>query len=254
MFLEKFRLDGQVALITGGSRGIGLAIARAFSEAGAKIVLAARALSAESAEVLTKAGVEYHFVASDLRDPSASDLVVKETLAKKGKLDILVNAAGVAIHGETLDFTDSQWRDQMSLNIDAVFRTARAALGPMTKNGSGVILNMGSISGIVSNIPQQQVAYNSSKAAVHMMTKSLASEFATRNIRVNSIAPGYIETDMSRGGIADPEMFPIWRDMTPMRRVGQPEEVAAAALFLCSPAASYITGAVLVVDGGDTTR
>jgi NAD(P)-dependent dehydrogenase (short-subunit alcohol dehydrogenase family) len=236
MFLEKFRLDGQVALITGGSRGIGLAIARAFSEAGAKVVLAARALSAESADVLAKAGVKYHFV------------------AKKGKLNILVNAAGVAIHGETLDFTDSQWRDQMSLNVDAVFRTARAALGPMTKNGSGVILNMGSISGIVSNIPQQQVAYNSSKAAVHMMTKSLASEFATRNIRVNSIAPGYIETDMSRGGIADPEMFPIWRDMTPMRRVGQPEEVAAAALFLCSPAASYITGAVLVVDGGYTTR
>ena len=96
----------RLRLITGGSRGIGLTIARAFSEAGAKVVLSARALSAESAEVLAKAGVEYHFVASDLRDPSASDLVVKETLAKKGKLDILVNAAGVAIHGETLDFTD----------------------------------------------------------------------------------------------------------------------------------------------------
>ena len=254
MFLEKFLLDGQVALITGGSRGIGLAIAQAFSEAGAKVVLTARALPAESADVLAKAGVAYRFIAADLRDPSASDFVVKEALAKEGKLDILVNAAGVATHGETLDFTESQWRDQMSINVDAVFRTAKAVLGPMTKNGSGVILNIGSISGIVSNIPQQQVAYNSSKAAVHMMTKSLASEFATRNIRVNSIAPGYIETDMSRGGIADPEMFPIWRDMTPMRRVGQPEEVAAAALFLCSPAASYITGAVLVVDGGYTTR
>ena len=254
MFLEKFLLGGQVALITGGSRGIGLAIAQAFSEAGAKVVLTARALPAESADVLAKAGVAYRFIAADLRDPSASDFVVKEALAKEGKLDILVNAAGVATHGETLDFTESQWRDQMSINVDAVFRTARAALGPMTKSGAGVILNIGSISGIVSNIPQQQVAYNSSKAVVHMMTKSLASEFAMRNIRVNSIAPGYIETDMSRGGIADPEMFPIWRDMTPMRLVGQPEEVAAAALFLCSPAASYITGAVLVVDGGYTTR
>ncbi|MGO8656350.1 SDR family NAD(P)-dependent oxidoreductase, partial [Rhizobium ruizarguesonis] len=107
---------------------------------------------------------------------------------------------------------------------------------PMRRQGGGVILNIGSMSGIVSNIPQNQVAYNTSKAAVHMMTKSLASEVAAENIRVNAIAPGYIETDLSRGGIDNPEWFPTWRSMTPMGRVGQPEEVAGAALFLCSAA------------------
>jgi NAD(P)-dependent dehydrogenase (short-subunit alcohol dehydrogenase family) len=110
------------------------------------------------------------------------------------------------------------------------------------------------MSGIASNIPQNQVAYNSSKAAVHMMTKSLASELALDNIRVNALAPGYIQTDMSQGGIDNPEWFPVWRDMTPMQRVGQPEEVAMAALFLASPASSYVTGDILVIDGGYTTR
>lgn len=124
----------------------------------------------------------------------------------------------------------------------------------MRRQGGGAILNVGSISGIVSNVPQNQVAYNSSTAAVHMMTKSLASEVAAENIRVNAVAPGYVETDMSRGGIENPEWFPIWRGMTPMGRAGRPEEVAAAALFLCSPASSYMTGEVLVIDGGYTTR
>lgn len=142
----------------------------------------------------------------------------------------------------------------MSLNVDAVFRACRAAIAPMRAQKSGVILNVGSMSGIASNIPQNQVAYNASKAAVHMMTKSLASELAAENIRVNALAPGYIDTEMSRGGIENPDWFPIWRDMTPMGRVGQPDEVAAAALFLCSPASSYVTGEVLVIDGGYTTR
>lgn len=116
------------------------------------------------------------------------------------------------------------------------------------------MVNMGSMSGIASNIPQNQVAYNSSKAAVHMMTKSLASELAADSIRVNAVAPGYIQTDMSQGGIENPEWWPVWRDMTPMGRVGQPDEVAAATLFLASPASSYMTGTVMLVDGGYTTR
>ncbi|PDT50136.1 3-oxoacyl-ACP reductase [Sinorhizobium fredii] len=254
MGLDKFRLDGKVAVVTGGTRGIGLAIAQALGEAGARIVISARTPVPEAEKVLSDAGVNFDLIEADMRDEGAADRLIMEVVAKTGGVDVLVNNAGVAIHGDSGDFEDETWRKIMSLNVDAVFRTCRAALAPMRVQGSGVILNIGSISGIVSNIPQNQVAYNSSKAAVHMMTKSLASELAAENIRVNAIAPGYIETDMSRGGIANPEWFPIWRGMTPMGRVGQPEEVATAALFLCSPASSYVTGEVLVVDGGYTTR
>ncbi|MBN7808899.1 MULTISPECIES: SDR family NAD(P)-dependent oxidoreductase [Agrobacterium] len=254
MILDKFKLDGKVAVVTGGTRGIGFAIAKALGEAGARVVISARAPLQEAADALTAAGVDFAFIASDMRDEGAADALTKEVVERFGRLDILVNNAGVAIHGDSADFDDETWRKIMSLNVDAVFRACRAALAPMRAQGGGVILNIGSMSGIVSNIPQNQVAYNSSKAAVHMMSKSLASELAPENIRVNAIAPGYIETDMSRGGIENPDWFPIWRDMTPMARVGQPDEVAAAALFLCAPASSYVTGEVLVIDGGYTTR
>ncbi|KEC69384.1 UNVERIFIED_ORG: NAD(P)-dependent dehydrogenase (short-subunit alcohol dehydrogenase family) [Rhizobium esperanzae] len=254
MIFDRFRLDGQVALVTGGTRGIGLAIAEALGEAGAKVVIAGRSRNAAAEDRLAGAAVDCEFIAADLIKNDAADALVTETLSRTGRLDILVNNAGIAIHGDSGEFPDPIWREIMTVNVDAVFRACRAALVPMRRQGSGVILNIGSISGIVSNIPQNQVAYNTSKAAVHMMTKSLASEIAAENIRVNAIAPGYIETDLSRGGIDNPDWFPIWRSMTPMGRVGQPEEVAGAALFLCSAAASYITGEVLVIDGGYTTR
>ena len=243
-----------MALVTGGARGIGLAIAKAFGEAGARVFIGGRSLQASAERTLSDAGVAFEFLAGDLLDESVAERLVSDTVAKAGRLDILVNSAGIAIHGDSGDYPDATWREIMSINVDAVFRACRAALAPMRAQGKGVMLNVGSISGIVSNIPQNQVAYNSSKAAVHMMTKSLASELAAENIRVNAVAPGYIETDLSRGGIENPEWFPIWRRMTPMGRVGQPEEVAAAALFLCSDAASYVTGEVLVIDGGYTTR
>jgi NAD(P)-dependent dehydrogenase (short-subunit alcohol dehydrogenase family) len=142
----------------------------------------------------------------------------------------------------------------MEINLHSVFRACQAALGPMRRQKHGVILNIGSISGYIANIPQPQAAYNASKAAVHMLTKSIASDYAAEGIRANAIAPGYIETDMTAGGLSHPEWGPVWRSMTPLPMVGTPQDIGTAALYLCSDASRYVTGEVLVVDGGYTVR
>lgn len=254
MILEHFRLDGQVALVTGATRGIGLAIARALGEAGARLVLSSRTPNSAAIDVLKASGCRVDYIRADLEDEAAPAQLVAAATALTGQLDILVNNAGVAEHGDTESFPADKYRRVMGTNFDAVFRCCQAALTPMRRQRSGVILNIGSISGLVSNIPQRQAAYNASKAAVHMLTKSLASDYAPEGIRVNAIAPGYIATDMTQGGFATPSTAKIWTDMTPMGRPGEPDEVGAAALFLCSAAASYITGEVLVIDGGYTLR
>ncbi|NTI66020.1 SDR family oxidoreductase (plasmid) [Agrobacterium tumefaciens] len=252
--LQKFRLDGKVALITGGTRGIGLAAAHAFGEAGAKLYLSARREEYEDGGKIQSSGYAVTFIPADLTTRDAATELVNKVIEDAGKIDILVNNAGLANGGDTPLFTEEQWRDVMALNVHSVFWCSQAVINSMRDTGGGTIVNVGSMSGIVSNIPQNQVAYNSSKAAVHMMTKSLASELAEDNIRVNAVAPGYIETIMSRAGMEHPVRGPIWREMTPMKRFGKAEEVAAAILFLASEASSYVTGDILVVDGGHTTR
>lgn len=254
MIFEQFRLDGKTALVTGGSRGIGLGIAQALGEAGARLILSSRTPRPEAIDGLRAQGFDVDYIAADMEDAAAPGKLVAEALARAGRLDILVNNAGVAQHGNTEEFAEDRYRRLMAINLDSVFLACQAVLGPMRRQGGGAILNIGSISGLVSNIPQQQVAYNTSKAAVHMLTRSLASDYAVHNVRVNAIAPGYIETDMTVGGLADPEWGPVWRQMTPMGRAGLVEEIAAGALYLCSPASSYVTGEVLVIDGGYTLR
>lgn len=254
MILDRFRLDGQVALVTGSTRGIGLGIARALAEAGAHVILSSRTPKPEIVASFRDAGHKVDYLQADLQDPKAPAKLVADATAITGRLDILVNNAGVAQHGETHSFTEENYRRLMDINVDSVFRACQAALGPMREQQSGVILNIGSISGLISNIPQPQTAYNASKAAVHMLTKSIASDYAAENIRANAIAPGYIDTDMTAGGYANPEWAPVWRSMTPMPKVGTPEDIGAAALYLCSPASAYVTGEVLVIDGGYTTR
>jgi NAD(P)-dependent dehydrogenase (short-subunit alcohol dehydrogenase family) len=254
MIFDRFRVDGKVALVTGGTRGIGLGIAEALGEAGARLVISSKVARPEAIAGLKARGFAVDYIQADMEDPKAPAKLIEATVTLAGRLDILVNNAGLAQHGETASFPDETYQRLMAVNLDSVFLACKAALGPMRAQKGGVILNIGSISGLVSNIPQPQAAYNASKAAVHMLTKSLASDYAAENIRVNAIAPGYIDTDMTRGGLADPVWGPIWRDMTPMRRGGTVEEVAAGALYLCSPASSYTTGEVLVIDGGYTSR
>lgn len=252
--MKQFRLDGQVALITGATRGIGLAIARLFVAAGAKGLLTGRHATPDMDELIGRNPGSLAFLAADINDPAAVGKLVAATLASFGRLDILVNNAGISLVGDLDSFADEAFERIFATNVTACFRLARAALKEMCAQGGGVILNIGSISGLVSNVPQNQAVYNSSKAALHMLTRSIASEYAGRNIRCNALAPGYVTTDMTKGGIANPDWDPVWRQMTPIGRYAEAEEMANCALFLCAPAASYVTGAVLVADGGYTAR
>lgn len=252
---DLFRLDGKVALVTGATRGIGLGIVEALLDAGAHVIMSSKTPKPEVLARFREAGHKVDYIQGDVQDPAVPARLIEEAVQLGGgRLDILVNNAGVAQHGDTHSFSPELYRRLMDINVDSVFRACQAALGPMRKQKSGVILNIGSISGLISNIPQPQAAYNASKAAVHMLTKSLASDYADDNIRVNAIAPGYITTDMTNGGLADPVWGPVWRDMTPMKRPGSAMDIGAAALYLCAPASAYVTGEVLVVDGGYTVR
>lgn len=254
MTLEQFRLDGKTALITGGNRGIGLTIAQIFVQAGASCMLTSRSETPGLKALLEQEPDRVAWIGADVNDEDAPDRIVSATLERFGRLDILVNNAGVADNGNFHEFTDAQLDFVMSTNLIAPFRIARAAIAPMLKQGSGAVVNIGSISGYVANKPQLQVAYNSSKAAIHQMTKTMAFEYADKGIRVNALAPGYVVSDMTAGGIADAEWNHVWTENTPMGRFAEPVEMANCALFLASDAASYVTGAILVADGGYTTH
>jgi NAD(P)-dependent dehydrogenase (short-subunit alcohol dehydrogenase family) len=257
MIMELFSIKGKVALVTGGTRGIGLACAHALGEGGATVIVVGR--SAEQGAVavreLTAKGIKSMFFPADVSSPEGVQALMENIVAEFGAIDILVNNAGIARHGNSIDFSAQDWRDVIDVNLSGVFWCAREAARHMLASGKGgSIVNIGSMSGLASNIPQHQVAYNASKAGVHMLTKSMASEYAQSGIRVNAVAPGYISTEMTKEALNNEAWSTVWLGMTPMGRVGRPEEVSAAVLFLASGAASYITGAVLTIDGGYTTR
>ena len=245
--------SNKTVIITGSNSGIGFELAKKLISEDYFVILACRnrkkGLVAEK-----RLGIRSKFIEIDLSNYESIDTFSRQIRNERLNINYLVNNAGVAQHGDIETYNDNLLNKIMNTNVDAVFRMCRSAITPMKKQNDGVILNIGSISGLVSNIPQPQVAYNASKAAVHMMTKSLASDYAEHNIRVNAIAPGYIKTDMCDLPEENKHWYPVWNQMTPMGRMGNPEEVAAAALFLCSPASSYVSGEVLVVDGGYTSR
>jgi galactitol 2-dehydrogenase (L-tagatose-forming) len=254
VYLEAMKLTDRVAVVTGAGRGIGFEIARALGEAGATVVIAEvnESTGPEAAQTLVASGAKAEFLQLDVTDSAAVNRAAAEVVSKYGRVDVLVNNAGTADNPSTLECSDETYRRLMSLNLDGVFFCCREFGRYMTASGRGAIVNIGSMSGIIANRPQPQAHYNTSKAGVHMLTKSLACEWAQMGVRVNAVAPGYIATEMTMRGRSKPEWYGCWTDMTPMGRCGEPREVAAAVLFLASDAASYITGSVLSVDGGYT--
>ena len=247
-------LKGRVAVVTGGGRGIGFETAKALSQAGASLVLAdLDAGAAEgSARTLADAGATAAGHGLDVPDPGAVTAFADRIAERHGRIDILVNSAGIARITPALETSDEEWRLIMDVNLNGVFWCCRAFGRHMAAAGRGSIVNLGSMSGLIVNRPQSAAAYIASKAAVHMMTKALACEWAKTGVRVNALAPGYIATDMTLQMRARPELFETWMDMTPMGRCGEPSEVASAAVFLASDASSYVTGSILSVDGGYT--
>ena len=256
MYLEKLKLDGRVAVVTGGGQGIGAACAQALGEAGARVVIAE--MKPERADSATKtlksAGVSAEAMVLDVTKSADVDRAAKSVVDRLGRVDILVNNAGVAISNvKAEDTSDDHWRFHMDVNVDGLFWCCRAFGRSMLAQGKGSIVNIGSMSGFIVNKPQPQSFYNASKAAVHHLTRSLAAEWGSRGVRVNAVAPTYIETPLTSFGIKeDPEMYATWLEMTPMGRVGQPEEIASVVHFLASDAASLMTGAIVLADGGYT--
>jgi NAD(P)-dependent dehydrogenase (short-subunit alcohol dehydrogenase family) len=255
MYLEKYDLSGEVAVVTGGGQGIGLACAEALGEAGAKVVVADllperldQAIAALAGRGITAFGLPV-----DVTKSAAVDDLAARIADEHGPATILVNNAGVAksdVRAE--DTSDEHWRFHMDVNVDGLFWCCRAFGRQMLQRGRGSIVNIGSMSGFIVNKPQPQSFYNASKAAVHHLTRSLAAEWGARGVRVNAVAPTYIETPLTRFGMADEAMYKVWLDMTPMNRVGQPEEIASVVLFLASDAASLLTGSIVLADGGYT--
>lgn len=254
MYLDRFKLNGRVAVVTGGGQGIGLACVEALAESGAHVYIADRdpkiALSGQAA--MTAKGYATDVMAMDVTDPKQVDAGAARVLQEKGRVDILVANAGIArseVAAE--DVTDELWLNVLDVNLNGVFWCCRAFGRPMLAAGRGSIVTIGSMSGFIVNKPQQQSYYNASKAGVHHLTKSLAAEWGARGVRVNSVAPTYINTPLTAEGQTKP-MYRTWMDMTPMGRMGEPDEIASVVLFLASDAASLMTGSIVAVDAGYT--
>jgi NAD(P)-dependent dehydrogenase (short-subunit alcohol dehydrogenase family) len=255
MYLEKFKLGGKTAVVTGGGQGIGLACVEALAEAGAKVVIAdrdAKAADAGRAEMKTK-GYDIELVDMDVTNSGRVTEVAGQLASRYGKVDILVNNAGIArseTPAETV--TDEHWLNVLDVNLNGTFWCCRAFGKHMLQAKTGTIVNVGSMSGFIVNKPQEQCYYNASKAAVHHLTKSLAAEWGARGVRVNAVAPTYIETPLNAFVKSNPRMYDAWIGGTPMARMGRVEEIASVVLFLASDAASLMTGSIVLVDGGYT--
>jgi 3-oxoacyl-[acyl-carrier protein] reductase len=239
-------LSGTTAVVTGGSRGIGLAIASALAEAGARVAVLGRNGARAEEAAATLPGEGHLGLACDVADPAAAQSAVAAVEAAFGGVDVLVNNAGITRDNILLRLKDEDWDEVLDTNLKGAFNMTRAVTRGMMKRRSGVILNVSSVVGLMGNAGQTN--YAASKAGLFGLTKSVARELASRGIRCNAIAPGFIATDMTAE--LDEKQTEALQERIPLGRLGAPEDVAAVVRFLAGPSAGYITGQIITVDGG----
>jgi 2-deoxy-D-gluconate 3-dehydrogenase len=249
---DRFSLEGRVALVTGAGRGIGRAIAVALGGAGAAVACAGRSPEQVQAvaALVNAAGGRARAVRMDVTRPDDIAAGVAEAGAALGPVDVLVNNAGITLDKKTTEVTDEDWETVLATNLTSMFRCARAVAPGMMRLERGKIINIGSMYGVIG-VPRY-AAYCASKAAVDGLTRSLAAEWARHGIQVNCLAPGYVNTDIPRAAMADARTRELFLSKVPARRIGEPDEVGALAVYLASPASDFMTGQTVYLDGGQT--
>ncbi|MBL8130843.1 MAG: glucose 1-dehydrogenase [Anaerolineae bacterium] len=253
--LERFRLDGKTALVTGGAQGIGRAFAHALAECGASVAIVDLSLekSEEVAHELMAKGVQAIAVRADVTKPADATAMVDAVMKAWGKLTIGVNNAGVGQWVDSDKMSEADWDRMLDINLKGVFLCSQAESRVMIPAGYGKIINTASMSGHISNTPQNQAAYNASKAGVLHLTRSLAAEWAPKGVRVNSISPGYTRTQLVDDLLATPigkEMLPAWMALTPIRTMAEVTDLQGALVYLAAAVSDYATGTDIVIDGG----